>query len=309
MPRARATMSGRVTVPSSRSVPRCLPVRSAGPGRRRGRRRAAGRRGRCGGRTRRAPPRVAAALERAELAGGLEQARGLEVAALQVALAGDARRPTRPRAGAARRGASAGRRVGQDADLVGAAVAGQLGERLGEEQVAGRGRHLPARPRRRRSAGRGAATRRRARRRGRASRSARARPRRRRAAGAPRRLPVRRARRRGRRAAAAAACRRRRSSRPACSPSTSPCSRGQRAAAASSSRSISARDVGAGGLDDGEDGLGARPRQAAPGRGACAMMPPRGQHPADVGQAGARRARRRAPPGPGKRFTELGRYV
>ena len=84
--RSRARMNGSVTVPSSRSVPRCLPVRSAGPGDvehvveqlEREPDAAAEVAERVG---------LAAALERAQPARRLEQPRGLEVAAVQVALA------------------------------------------------------------------------------------------------------------------------------------------------------------------------------------------------------------------------------
>ena len=129
-------------MPSSRSVPRCLPVR--------------------GGRARHvedvveqlerepdAAPEAAeqldrpAALERPELARGLEQARRLEVAAGEVALA---RRRRVPRVGALHQLALGERRGGggQHPDLVGAAVGGELGERAREQQVAGGGRHRAA---------------------------------------------------------------------------------------------------------------------------------------------------------------------
>ena len=79
---------------------------------------------------------LAAALERAEPARRLEQPRGLQVAAVQVAVA---RHVDVPRVLALQQLAprQAGRRVGEHADLVRAAVDRQLGERAREQQVAG----------------------------------------------------------------------------------------------------------------------------------------------------------------------------
>ena len=178
--RSRARMNGSVTVPSSRSVPRCLPVRSAGP------ETSSTSSSSWNASPMRRPKspsalRLAAALERAEPARRLEQPRGLEVAAVQVALARDLdvprvlalqqlalgeRRTTRPTARGSRPGARS------------------APARRTRARTAGRRSRWRSRGRRsrRRSGGRGAAARRRARRRGPASRSGSARPRPRRAA-------------------------------------------------------------------------------------------------------------------------------
>ena len=79
-----ARISGRVTVPSSRSVPRALPVRSGGP--------ATSRTSSSSWKARpiSAPKRAAAPRSsRPDQAGALEQRRGLQPAALEVALLGD----------------------------------------------------------------------------------------------------------------------------------------------------------------------------------------------------------------------------
>ena len=117
----------------------------------------------------RAAVRVAAALERAQPARGLEQPRGLEVAAR----AGSARAGRSTSQASARcsssPAASAERRVGEHAHLVGAAVARPA--RRTRARTAGRRWRSRSRGRRwpRPSAARAAARRRRARRRGRAS--------------------------------------------------------------------------------------------------------------------------------------------
>ena len=92
--RSRARMNGSVTVPSSRSVPRCLPVRSGGPGDvehvvedLEGQADAAAELAQRAGVDR------AVALQRAEDARSLEQPRGLQLAAAQVALQRDRRVP------------------------------------------------------------------------------------------------------------------------------------------------------------------------------------------------------------------------
>ena len=169
-PRSRARISGSVTVPSSRSVPRGLPVRSGGP-----------ETSRTSSRIWKATPicspnapsasASAAALERAELARGPEQDRGLQPAALEVALDADRRVATRRRAASAprppapssparERRTAATEPPWRRARRTRARTAG----RRSPSPVAGR---RPRRP----SAGRAAAPSRRARRRGRASRA------------------------------------------------------------------------------------------------------------------------------------------
>ena len=80
----------------------------------------------------------AVGLQRAQAARRLEQARGLELAAAQVALQRHGRVPG---VGALQQLAlgERRRRLGEHADLVGAPVGRQLGEGAGEEQVAGGG--------------------------------------------------------------------------------------------------------------------------------------------------------------------------
>ena len=117
--RARAaTISGRVTVPSSRSVPRALPVRSGGP--------VTSRTSSSSWKARpiSAPKSRSALVVAAEQAGALEQRRGLQPAALEVALLGDRECRRRPGAGRARRGRARPRR----------------GEQLDRARVAGRRR-------------------------------------------------------------------------------------------------------------------------------------------------------------------------
>ena len=208
-------------------------------------------------RTRRARSSGAAALQRAQPARGLEQPRGLEVAALQVALARRRRRSRRRRAAAARPGPAPRSASESTRTCVGAPVGGQLRERAREQQVAGGGRQLAARGGdhgRPAAAQRGA---RRARRRGRASPSARARPRPPRAARRSASPPPARGERTP--AAAAAACRPRRSSRRRARPAPAPCAAATLARAAPRAASSSAGHVRAAGLDDRGDGLGATP--------------------------------------------------
>ena len=89
---------------------------------------------------------VAAGLERTEAARRLEQPRGLELAAREVALD---RHGGVPGVGALAQLALGERaaRVGEDADLVDPAVLGELGERAGEQEVTGRGRRAAPRAR------------------------------------------------------------------------------------------------------------------------------------------------------------------
>ena len=82
------------------------------------------------------------ALQRAQLARRLEQARGLEVAAVLVALARDTHVP-RVLALQQLSLGERGRRAGEHADRLRASVAGQLGERAREEQIAGGGGDRP----------------------------------------------------------------------------------------------------------------------------------------------------------------------
>ena len=95
---AAASISGRVTVPSSRSVPRALPVRSGGP--------ATSRTSSSSWKARptSAAERPQALVVAAEQAGALEQLRRLQPAAVEVALLGDPRGRRRRGAGPARRG-------------------------------------------------------------------------------------------------------------------------------------------------------------------------------------------------------------
>ena len=213
--RSRARISGSVTVPSSRSVPRCLPVRSAGPETsstssriwkarpmRRAERARARRRAASARRPRSAPRRQAAS----------NSARGLQLAAPQVALDGDVG-ARRRRAAAARPRRAPSSRPRARARCVAVAVA-RPARRRRARRAGRRSRSRRRGPRRRRPSGaRGAAARGRARRRGRASPCARSSTataartsaaRRRRGSAAPQR---------GTRAAGAAACRPRRSSR------------------------------------------------------------------------------------------------
>ena len=141
--RSRARISGSVTVPSSRSAPRGLPVRSGGP-------ETSSTSSRIWNaspiRSPKSPSAAAraAALERAELTGGAEQDRGLQPAALEVALDADT---GVPRVGAlhqlarARAPSSRGRATRTAA---GRPAGRQLGERAREQQVAGRRRQPPA---------------------------------------------------------------------------------------------------------------------------------------------------------------------
>ena len=283
-------------------MPRCLPVRSAGP-----------ETSSTSSSSWKASPiarpkrpssvGVAAAAERAEPAGGLEQPRGLEVAALQVALARDRRRSTRPRAGAARparaptrrrrarapprrcrRRASSANARENSRSPVAVAIARPGGgddgraaaaQRRGVEHVVvheRRGVHELDRDR-----------------------------------GAQHRVVVARLRARRRRtpAAAAGACRRRRSSRRRARPAPAPCER-----ASSRQPRLEAlhqlRDVRAAGLDDRGDGLRAG-HQPATVPACRAMMPPAVRIQRTSARPGARQHRRRAPAAPGKRLTELGR--
>ena len=191
-----ARISGRVTVPSSRSVPRALPVRSGGPATSSTSSRS------WKARPISAPKAPSASASRPRRQAHSKRARGLQPAALQVALLGD-----RGVVGVLALGQlAAGERDrgrGEQLDRARVAGRGEQREGAGEEQVAGRDGARRGRRRRPRSAGRGAAARRRGRRRGRASPCGRARPR-------PRRAPRRR-RRRGRRragpASGAGACR------------------------------------------------------------------------------------------------------
>ncbi len=228
--RSRARISGSVTV---RRAGRCRGAcRSAPPGPgRRARHRAAGTRARSARRTRPAAD-VPTARQRAQLARGPEQPRGLEIAAPQVALA---RRLQPPGVLALQQLAlaPAPTRRRQHAHRLDPPAARQFGERAREQQVAGRGSDRAARagdhgrrPRRSTAASStsswtsvaewtsSTAT---------AARSAASWPA---ALGPRRRTP----------AAAAAACRRRRSSRRRARRASSPCD-----AAIASSRSSSAR--------------------------------------------------------------------
>ena len=174
-----ATISGRVTVPSSRSVPRALPVRSGGP-----------ETSRTSSRSWKAKPDLGAEGSQrcdvlAEETGALEELPGLQAAAFEVALLGE----LGVEGVVALRQLTLGegdRGVGEQGDSAGVAMGGK--QREGARRRAGR--RPPSRGRgprsRRRSAGRGAAVRRRGRRRGRASPCGRARSRRRRE---PRPLP------------------------------------------------------------------------------------------------------------------------
>ena len=237
---------------------------------------------------------VAAALERAQLARGLEQPRGLEVAAL----AGSARAVT-PVSHASARCSSSPRASADDASertrtCVGAAVARQLGERLGEQQVAGGGRHQRG-PRSAKTVGLAAPQRRGVEdvvvderrgvdeldRRGRAQQ--------------PLLVVAPRARRRGRRAAGAAACRRRRSSRPRGRPAPR---RGRSPARAAASRAGPSARARARPRRRSRRG---RPRREPSGDAAVVHGDDAARRSAPSGRRSARRrpARRRAPAGPG----------
>ena len=135
--RSRARISGSVTVPSSRSVPRCLPVRSAGP------LTSSTSSSSWNASPMRSPnspssATFAAAGQRAQLAGGAEQPRGLEIAAAQVALT---RRLQLPRVLALQQLAldERGGGVREHPHRLDRAAARELGERAREQQVAGRG--------------------------------------------------------------------------------------------------------------------------------------------------------------------------
>ena len=172
--RSRARISGSVTVPSSRSVPRRLPVRCLRPGdvehvveqlEARARRR--GRTGRAAG-----PPPTSAP----ELARRGEQACGLQLAALEIALARDVGAPG---VGALHQ-LAAGERRGRRRERRAAARSRRCARaRRTRSRTAGRRSRSPrrGRPPRRPCAARAAAARRRARRRARASPSGSARPR------------------------------------------------------------------------------------------------------------------------------------
>ena len=127
---AAASISGSVTVPSSRSVPRALPVRSGGP--------ATSRTSSSSWKARptSAPKSRSALVVVAEQAGALEQRRRLQPAALEVALLGD-----RQVEGVLALGQlAAGERhrgVGEQRDRAAVAGVGEQGEGAREQQVAG----------------------------------------------------------------------------------------------------------------------------------------------------------------------------
>ena len=240
-------------------------------------------------------------LQRAQLAGGLEQPRGLEVAALLVALARDADVPgvlalQQLALGERRRG------VRQHAHRLGHARCAPA--RRTRARTAGRRSRWRSRGprRRRRSAGRGAARRRRARRRAPAwpSGSARRRPSpAARAPGAP--AP---ARPRAGPAAAAAACRRPRSSTTRARPAPSPCER----ASSCSRSSSSSMSPGTCAPPAAITAATASALATQPTVPECrAMMPPAVRiQRTSVSPAPTITVPRSR--GPGNRFTELGRY-
>ena len=119
-------------------------ARLAGPlrraRRRRGRRRAAGRRGRSRPRRRRA-----ASSSRPHPAGALEQRRGLQPAALEVALLARSRCRRRPGAGRAPPSASATEAAGEQLDRARVPRLGEQREGARKEQVADRGGAVAAR--------------------------------------------------------------------------------------------------------------------------------------------------------------------
>ena len=133
-----ASISGRVTVPSSRSVPRALPVRSGGP---------------LTSRTSSsswkaspisAPNSRSALVVAAEQAGALEQARRLQPAAVEVALLADVEVEGVVALGQLAAG-ERHRGVGEQGDRAGVAGLGEEGEGAREEQVAGGDGALAAR--------------------------------------------------------------------------------------------------------------------------------------------------------------------
>ena len=136
--RAAARISGRVTVPSSRSVPRALPVRSGGPETSSTSSRS------WKARPIAAPKSPSASLVAAQPAGALEQLRGLQPAALEVALLGDSRCRRRPGAGRARRGRAPTEASASSAIERVVAVLGEQREGAREEQVAGGDRAVAA---------------------------------------------------------------------------------------------------------------------------------------------------------------------
>ena len=127
---AAASISGSVTVPSSRSVPRALPVRSGGPVT------SSTSSSSWKARPTSAPKARRCSLVAAEQAGALEQLRRLQPAALQVALLGDAE----VEGVVALRQLAAGegdRGLGEQGDRAGVAGLGEQREGAREEQVAG----------------------------------------------------------------------------------------------------------------------------------------------------------------------------
>ncbi len=135
---AAASISGRVTVPSSRSVPRALPVRSGGP--------LTSRTSSSSWKARpiSAPNSRSASSSRPEQAGALEQAPGLQPAAREVALLVEAE----VEGVLALRQLAAGegdRGVGEQRHRARVAGLGEQGEGAREEQVAGGGGAAAAR--------------------------------------------------------------------------------------------------------------------------------------------------------------------
>ena len=306
--RSRARISGRVTVPSSRSVPRALPVRSGGPVTSRTSSRSwkaspisrpNTSSGRSPGRRRGLRPPAA------DQARALEQARRLQLAALQVALGAEIEVSKASRRWASSPAASA-TEASVSSSTWRAAPSAELGEGAREQQVAGRERAV-ARPERARprSGGRGEAARRRARRRGPASPCGRARSRSRRGSASP--------------SGAGPAQSRTSSGRSRLPPAASvaPASRRERLAVAfdeppsgCSTASMPARQPGAGASSTGVTGGGTADAvtRCSHAAGVDRDDPAGDQRPADPLEPGDVHAAPPAPRAGGKRFTDSGRY-
>ena len=207
-------------MPSSRSVPRAFPVRSGGPLTSRTSSRSWKARPISPAERRSAPPRRSPRGSPADHAGALEQAGGLQPAAIEVALLADARVEGVAALGQLALG-ERDRGLAEQGRGAPVPLGGEQREGPREEQVPDRARPLAARSWRRPSGGPGAAGPGRGRRRGPASPCGPARPPWRR--GSPPPLP--RHRRRAGPAAGAGACRPRRGSRWRRPPASGPCPR------------------------------------------------------------------------------------